>query len=277
MRRAFSLLELLVVVAILAILAAIMIPSLHRAKLQAYQVVCASKLKSIGTAILYYAHSRNGNGYLPQLSTAEMVTMHPGYYWTNQLTPYMKAAPDYFHCPADREPSYRHITGIKAGMVTARAMAKPGDRIEPMSYAGSCDTLMMVVMATGRRDRHPRKLTDFNRPSGNAFMADTMTDLRFCWTWDQVVRERFSSHPQVRAAYRRHYGGTSDTTNGPNWLFADGHVTWHSLRHAATKMICHQDLGNEHWMYSRMLWSRVEQQKACGGDVIDVPATRRGR
>src|SRR2546423_15226236 len=65
-RRAFTLVELLVVIGIIAVLIAIMMPALQAARKQSQRTQCQSNLHQIGVALQIYSNEWRGWLYPPR-------------------------------------------------------------------------------------------------------------------------------------------------------------------------------------------------------------------
>jgi prepilin-type N-terminal cleavage/methylation domain-containing protein len=117
-QRGFSLVELLAVVGIIAVLVAILLPSLSRARRQANSVKCMSNLRQIGLNLQMYSEQWKGWIYPPALGT----NVFPDHRWpvavfkmkypatpctslTDDGTPWR---PDILECPDDPQPTYAH-------------------------------------------------------------------------------------------------------------------------------------------------------------------------
>ena len=77
----FTLVELLVVISIIALLLAVLMPSLNRARQQAQSMVCKANLRTIGQVELLYATANDG--YL--VATRGDRPGNSGFYWAAQL------------------------------------------------------------------------------------------------------------------------------------------------------------------------------------------------
>lgn len=90
--KAFTLIELLTVIAIVAILAAFIFPVLARAKLSAGQAACTSNLKQLGAGVYLYAADHDDHTPMTRLPQ-DVVPV---------LKPYTRLA-EVFKCPNDHE------------------------------------------------------------------------------------------------------------------------------------------------------------------------------
>lgn len=94
--RDFTLIELLVVISIIAILASILLPALKKAKMKAYQTVCANNLKSCATAMNFYIG--DNNDYFP---LADGAGYHNVQYQVATYLQFSKKFDNSLICPSD--------------------------------------------------------------------------------------------------------------------------------------------------------------------------------
>jgi len=95
--NSFTLIELLVVVAIISILAAMLLPTLSRAKAQARKAHCMNNLKQLGLA--YYMYGGDNNDYFPTYSAGPAPNSH--YQGYTMLGRYFSNNKQVLVCPAD--------------------------------------------------------------------------------------------------------------------------------------------------------------------------------
>jgi prepilin-type N-terminal cleavage/methylation domain-containing protein/prepilin-type processing-associated H-X9-DG protein len=84
-RRAFSLVELLVVVGVIGLLVALLMPALAKAWRQAYQVACTSNLRQLASAMLAYASANRGS--YPDAAIASRETAEDWVHWQDPNNP----------------------------------------------------------------------------------------------------------------------------------------------------------------------------------------------
>lgn len=110
-RKAFTLVELLVVIGIIALLIAILLPSLQKAREAANSVKCASNMRQLASGVQLFAHEHKG--YVPKawfndepFLPASADTRYswewrfPAWGWDSVLLKYLKNR-EVFRCPSD--------------------------------------------------------------------------------------------------------------------------------------------------------------------------------
>jgi len=122
---AFTLVELLVAVAVISVMASILLPVLGRARATAHSVECCSNLRQWGMALLMYTNDYEG--YIPRRGqgSRELTKIDRESDWFNCLPPYLGELPygqlvaegrqpmaghkSIFICPSSEDPGCLHF------------------------------------------------------------------------------------------------------------------------------------------------------------------------
>ena len=198
--RCFTLIELLIVIAIIAILAGMLLPALNKARQLARKTACTNNLKSIGTAFQMY--TQDNQDYWPQ------TTVSNGTLWLIWNS-------DYNSQPTTIAPYLNHHQNVFVGGVRVKAagtspllcpdfdQTRFNSGAHVVSYAHNCH--IMDSLAAGSSPRHIKKI---NHP------ARTMAAQDYLGYGNGRIL--YFSDPVVEFAYRHN--------NTMNVLFCDGHV-----------------------------------------------------
>jgi prepilin-type N-terminal cleavage/methylation domain-containing protein/prepilin-type processing-associated H-X9-DG protein len=194
----FTLIELMVAVAIVGLLGAFILAVFGRIKEQSKRTQCAANLKQIGLAVQMYAI--DNNRFYPYMDNA---SIGKPYYcaWADRVLPYLKQT-QFFECPVRDDLIYE--TGCPPNSTT----------VDAEGYAYSFDGAYDLNRLTrrGRRYVHESSLTH---------LADTISILD---GKGQIITPGFNPVPDLKAL-RKHVKPARHG-KGYNVLFVDGHVQW---------------------------------------------------
>jgi prepilin-type N-terminal cleavage/methylation domain-containing protein/prepilin-type processing-associated H-X9-DG protein len=123
-RRAFTLLELMVTLAILALIAGLLLPALRSGRKKSTTVKCGEQLRQLGLAMTMYAD--NQNGLLPAAHSVVPWTATNPVAWTRPLLPYYGTTNN-LRCPeftlVHRQSPFSYFMGSRAAFLDSRGQS----------------------------------------------------------------------------------------------------------------------------------------------------------
>jgi prepilin-type N-terminal cleavage/methylation domain-containing protein/prepilin-type processing-associated H-X9-DG protein len=221
----FTLIELLVVISIIALLLAILLPSLRHAHETGNMAVCASQLDQIFNAA--FIHSLNTDDRLPFMGRPG-IPGNTGEWWVTQVAHAMEQfESEIYLCPSDDQPSSMSVyyngsvISVNQSTATSRMVRLP------VTYRGACDLLEEVIVKGSTIGVYrPRKITSWKYPAvalmlvegvslTKAGTTDHSSCFRFQDTLGLLVDPTYNQGNNP--SWQRHLGKG-------NYLFMDGHV-----------------------------------------------------
>ena len=224
-KQTFTLIELLIVISIIAILAAMLLPALNKARARAKATQCISQQKEVMTAHISYADDNKGLFVLRSSYETSYEPYHvilSGGRWVrNQLTfnnrtVYLPFS--VFLCPAspnvDQAMKYAEENASNTGIKYAYGM--PLDT-EDSGFSERFGEITYKFTPAGSGESRFLVSSRMRKPSALVILADTIRPARDASSWWFFSQSslNLSSHPAIHTLHN----------NRANVAMADGHVT----------------------------------------------------
>lgn len=206
--RAFTLVELLIVVAIIGLLMAILLPVFLHAREQGRRTTCVSNLRQIGAALT--AYTQDYEGFFPPMHSASSATWTGTNDWAALLAPY---APDkrLFRCPTANVPRVSADIDRAQGYAINAALYNAHTATGAMDGAAISDGEVRFPATTVAVCEFAYRTGSVPGSVSSLFALSAPDDGR-----DLEPNQRFIG----TAGALRHDGGS-------HFAFVDGHVRWY--------------------------------------------------
>jgi len=197
------LIELLVVISIIALLAAILFPVFGKAREKARQATCASNLKQIGTAFLMYAQDYDEMFPIPS-NTAGVQGVN--YFWQDLIAVYSGAKGKY---NASANP--RYVNTVYDCPSLDPLPGASGERV--IGDYGICQLFWPLFPDPSSSLIDTRNIT---RTASAGLLTEARATFNYGTAKVGDVGEAWTNNRFLRSAH----------SDGLNILYCDGHVSW---------------------------------------------------
>lgn len=222
-RRGFTLTEVLTVVAVVGVLAALIVPMVERMRLNARSAAISHNLRQIYSGVILWG-ADNNNCFLPAKGAA--IGSAYDWYWygrkyTSDDTRFVTPLADYLNIPAKRD--WRAINQLTISPLNRSSTSLPATSAYGYPYMVNYQ-VMIHGDGAGGASKKPVPFSRLGSPSRIVLMADSIAN-GSDWSMGRAEPEAFATHISTPFNGRGHV------------LWADGHVTLEFPKDLTAEMI----------------------------------------